>query len=449
MNEISDLEKRINEQNRQDVARFFSRLVGYSFWKRGIKGNRIDVKSKLYERKYEWFVGYYETKDQTKVVYTTPKGGPRPIKLIKRTDEEEHVLPGLQQILDDLDLPLEIASFFFDFIFENGWGKFTFPKTMKEDIDSCFINRSFRFVLGSGASIPYGSSSWQNMITQMSKRVCNILNLSSENLTEFCNEIYATNYGIPELLKILDKDEYYACVHKVIYTVKESLSVKEIRNGNETVLNELARKIVAANKYTVCKADKASVLTFNYDDYLERELDAEEYSNTKQSDICELEQSINADTEKEDGYYYYSVLHCHGCVQQTYKYVGLDCKTIESYRGFLPSDKRTFVLANSEYCLKYKKTDGYAYNHLYNFLNDDTIFIGNSVSDFEEQRTIQEHFEDSCFSSYHFIIFKTDKNDVALQNLKTSIFFAMGLICVFVSDFTEIPSFINKIKLAV
>jgi hypothetical protein len=109
---------------------------------------------------------------------------------------------------------------------------------------------------------------------------------------------------------------------------------------------------------------------------------------------------------------------------------------------FLSKMKRSIVLTDDEYYEGYKPQSGFSYQCLFQHLNKCCVFIGNSIADYEEQRTIKNHFEYSKLTSFNFALFITSGNET-IDIFKASYLFKMGIICLFFKDSHSIGTFID------
>ncbi len=442
------LERDISDEPRENVVYYFKRLIGFSLWKRGINGSDRNV-SIDFNEKNEWFIAFYRAESSEGVLYTLPRGRgtSQTFILIKRDGRQRRELKGLDELLLDLGISLQIAYFFYEIIFKKIGYRFKLPSDIIKESKFRIENTPFKFVLGSGTSIDYGGASWQAILDEMSLKICNLLHVYPRQLSEFNSGIFGTNYGIPEILKLIDKELYFNTVRKMIYRStyydKKCKSIIEIRKNKETILSVLAKKIVLVEP-TLFK--KTCILSLNYDNYLEREIDFLEGQEIVLDDNLSREINLFNDNVVNQ-MSMYPVFHCHGYLSKKHTYLDFDKNSFISTNLLLPAEKKSLVFADDEYKDKYKKSIGSSYTSLYNFLNEAVVFVGNSLVDFEEQRTISEHFEDSCFSSYHFVIFKKEKENLKFTQIRERILFNMGILCKYVDEYSDIPGVVDSICL--
>ena len=164
---------------------------------------------------------------------------------------------------------------------------------------------------------------------------------------------------------------------------------------------------------------KDTILTFNYDNNLEMIID-KNFPTANYQTVY----SGNAEDPKHKIY----VVHPHGFYQYNDR-----------------CHPRSIVLSTYEYLNSYFAPSRYARKKLNQQLKETNILIGNSVSDYEEQKVFFTNFKKHP-SSWHFVFAKksTDSNKW-MNDYKMCYFAGMGIIPVFFDDYSDMTNYLKTL----
>ena len=115
---------------------------------------------------------------------------------------------------------------------------------------------------------------------------------------------------------------------------------------------------------------------------------------------------------------------------------------IYTYAGL----RKEIVLSTYEYFNGYYTSNRYARKKLNDQLKETNLLIGNSVSDYEEQKVFYTNFQNNP-SSWHFMFLKKNESPHEWMNYYKMCYFArMGIIPVFFNNFSDIPKYLKTLK---
>lgn len=236
---------------------------------------------------------------------------------------------------------------------------------LKEKID----NGEITIVLGTGVSVPFGALSWNKLVNYMYERL---------NTEKFDNEIKAfekigndnlcrVQYIKLELLK--DKLYYSKTLYNGLYS--NYLAEKDYSHTSLYVISDLLN----GNKIR-------KVITYNYDNYLEKIL---------------INRNINYSlmTSNEDYYKdFIPIYHVHGYLPKE-----VSDEEMMDYANEI-------VLSEDDYFRLYNNSNHWQVAiQLQSFKDDVCLFIGNSITDYNEKRIL--NYTKQKFKK-HFAIFVRD-----------------------------------------
>ena len=185
--------------------------------------------------------------------------------------------------------------------------------------------------------------------------------------------------------------------------------------GN-TSLDECANLINRINKNTIAK-----VITYNYDDYLEQALKARSclfhvlYSS---SDF--LDSSI-------------PIYHVHGFLPE-------ECSYSERQEYI-----KTVVLSEEDYFKSYGDSSNWNVAiQLQSFKDDVCLFIGNSITDFNEKRLLNKARQEKG-KSHFAIIFTKGLEFSDLTKIYMHFFYELNVKIIWAKDLRDIPKIISNI----
>ena len=291
-------------------------------------------------------------------------------------------------------------------------------------IDSLDIGKSlfeekkplqYRFVLGAGVNTGYGLGNWDGLIDTIRDRIRALkgipVGVKPDVLVEFEKTMSNTNYIAPQILKDLDSKEYYDALYSNLYS---SFNVKDTNrllkpSIEDTTLYQVAR--------ILSKDANSVVLTFNYDDVLEHVL-KNNFSTPFKIDYYKSKDKVGG----------IRIIHSHGF----YPYGTAGEKHAHS-----------IVLSCFEYMNGYLRSGSYARKRLYEHIKKTCILIGNSLSDYEEQKVFFLHHKEYLSQFSYLFTTRSDASNRWMDIYKSIYFLKMGVIPVF---FDNYPQMINYLK---
>lgn len=260
-----------------------------------------------------------------------------------------------------------------------------------KNYDYTQVNRTFKylcnrelgrysFILGAGISLDYGIKNWGKLVNIYNEEAQKYLNIKLNDILE---KSYNTTYGSFQVVKDLNKDRYYEMLENEILNGDLSKTI-----GYSTLVGIAD---VVSSQFAKTKEPQI-VITMNYDSLLEDELIRLGYEpHFKFKGMMSF---------KENGIV---VNHVHGLIDKNH---------IVTKKQYL---KDAIVLASDEYIRAYSYR-GYAYLSLKEQLEKTCIFVGNSITDYEEQKVIKNQF-DSNPNSFHFVFLQFENGDLEFYRL--------------------------------
>ena len=228
-----------------------------------------------------------------------------------------------------------------------------------------------------------------------------------ENVNKLLEKTFNTKYGSFQVMKDLMYDKYVEKIKELVNFVK-----RPVENDGSTLV--AVANVIAAQ---MAKTDTQRVLTFNYDDLLEKAL-----SDIYHADIATLYKGNDKDV-------YNSILitHSHGYLPNKYFKKHLD----------------SVVLTTNEYIDSYSSERSYGYRCLMEHLNDICSFVGNSITDHEEQKVLKKHFNKHP-SSFHFYYDEGNSEETEIILYKSIYLIKIGVIPLWYSKHNEYANNFNE-----
>ena len=266
------------------------------------------------------------------------------------------------------------------------------------------VKKNYRFVLGAGVSLEYGALSLKDIGTEFETKVDRLLGKGTTSNIK--NDVFNVGYGEFQILKDIAIDDYHDILKNMISRLSNP------KDTDTTTLAAIANVIASQSQ----SLEKQRVLTFNYDDLLERSLETLSMKNVKSYwGVGAIKDEANI-----------AVLHPHGYLP----------KSMASPTEF-DKYKDSVVLTSEEYFAAYASSRSIAYSMLYEHLDETCYCIGNSVTDYEEQKVLSKHFSD-CPSSFHYVFLVDEEDILSRTNLYRSVFLLkIGLIPIWFNSHGE------------
>lgn len=269
--------------------------------------------------------------------------------------------------------------------------------------------RCFNFILGAGISSQYNIKDWnllKNDFDDESKKL-----LGVRDIKDILEKSYNTSYGSFQVVKDLDPKIYYSMLENSILNGHIGICNKL------TTLDGIAKILIKQINHT----RKQDVITLNYDTLLEDKIDQ----------ISGGSQYLIKYNKSENDIKPIVINHIHGVV--SYRFGGITKNQI----------KQSIVLTNEEYFKAYQSNKGYAYKSLNKALNKTRIFVGNSITDYEEQKVIKNNF-DKHPNHYHFALLKYDGGE--LEFYRCLRLFRIGIIPIYFEDYYSMANFLDDVS---
>lgn len=243
-------------------------------------------------------------------------------------------------------------------------------KFLKEKLD----NREITIVLGTGVSVPFGALSWNKLVEYMYYRLNNE-KFDDENkaFEKIGNDnLCKAQYIKLELLK--NKLYYSQTLYNGLY---ERYSIEN--DYGETSLHMISN-LLRGNKIR-------KIITYNYDDFLEKIL------NKKNIDYSLM---ISKEDYQKD---FMPIYHVHGYLPQN-----VSDEEMINY-------SETIILSEDDYFRLYNNSNHWEVAiQLQSFKDDICLFIGNSITDYNEKRIL--NYTKQKFKK-HFAIFVRDQLSIS------------------------------------
>lgn len=306
-------------------------------------------------------------------------------------------------------------------IFNPDFGKNSFYQKFENAVKNDIKNNSYKlsFIVGSGISKSFTEIGWEELINNLKSYIISKLGTDSDTMEKFQEDIGNTSYVIPQIVKDLDKTMYYQIIYDGLYS---NFSSKKINiETNPNLENETIYQVATAIALN-SQIYEQDILTFNYDDFLERII------NINFSLLCEsVFQGEKSRTESN-----IKINHVHGFLPYN--------------DGKIPGEnyKNSVILSNYEYMDAYDGYTSKAYKALYNQLHKKNLIIGNSVADYEEQKVFRNH-HNTYLSEYNYL-FTTKNKHQWINDYKTIYFFNLGIIPIFFENHNQIAEFLRDLK---
>lgn len=242
-------------------------------------------------------------------------------------------------------------------------------KLLKEKLDSGEIT----VVLGTGVSVPYGALSWNSLVSHLYK---NITQIKFDDEKSGFKKIGSDNLSKVQYIKMelqKNQDLYADLLYKALYSKYD-----KNKDYTETSLTAICKMLKWHNI--------RKVITYNYDNYLEQILNI---MNKKFSLMTSKEDYL----QKEIPIY-----HVHGYIPyEVTKEEKISC--LES-----------IILSEDDYFRLYNNSNHWQVAiQLQSFKDDICLFIGNSITDYNEKRIL--NYTKQKFKK-HYAIFERENLSV-------------------------------------
>lgn len=295
------------------------------------------------------------------------------------------------------------------------------PSAQKNNLDEkikllkkALINNQLTLVCGAGISIDSCIPTWNellvNIINDTYSNESNPNKVSAKSLLSLMPQ---SNLILWKYLKLILRDDFNKTVQKHLY-----LNYNHKKNIKES---NIIKSIVELSRPKRNRKQLESIITFNFDDLIERALSTH---NIEYTSIWKEGQACEVDT--------LPIFHVH---------------------GFLPNEKdideHNLVFSEDSYHSQF--IDPYSWSNLIQlntFFTNVCLFIGLSLSDPNLRRLLDISWRRNHKCKHYIIVKKTlsqNKADEIVTMLFEQDANSLGLNVIWCSDFSEIPSILLKI----
>lgn len=297
---------------------------------------------------------------------------------------------------------------------------------LEEKIDllkGALIDNQLTLVCGAGISRDLSIPTWNELLVNILNDVySNDCDLSTENKVSaksLLSLMPQSNLILGKYLKLILKDDFNKTVQKHLY-LKYNFFY-EFETNNHNLETNIMKAIVELSRPKRSGKRLASIITFNFDDLIERTLSNHNIEHTS--------------IWKEG---------------QTY---GIDELPIFHVHGFLPNEREVEEpnLVFSEEAYHSQFIDPYSWSNLIQlnlFSTNVCLFVGLSLSDPNLRRLLDISWRRNQRCKHYIIMKKTpqkNKTDEIVTMLFEQDANSLGLNVIWCSDFSEIPSILLKI----
>ena len=275
----------------------------------------------------------------------------------------------------------------------------------------------FTLFLGAGVSMSAGLPSWWKLLEDMidTSKQKEFKDGDIEKLTKVCynSSIVMGRFVRMMMEKKSNDEDYYQCLHDALYG--------GISAYRSPLIDEICNLVYSK------KSQAQSIITYNFDDMMERALrerGIENYSVFGQNQPQQL----------------FPIYHVHGFIPYANKD---DIKSVP-------------VFSEEEYHRVYASSYNWSNVEQLHALSRTTcIFIGLSMTDPNLRRLLDIAIQDSENDPRHFVFlpriseFGTDKNAEAKDNeamkIQKQIFLELGLRAIWYRDYNDLPKLLKKL----
>lgn len=257
--------------------------------------------------------------------------------------------------------------------------------------------------LGAGVSIPVGSISWKNLIDKLLNKSNLTINLSSNKRN--VSDLEKGRYIIDAYSEKKEKD-----YHDSFYRDMRDFLYEKINRKPKDIIDVISSLI------SKCRID--SVITYNYDDLIEQE--------------------INGHPEKYK-------MQCHPIYDKSGPITD-DCLYIYHVHGYLSETTRhseKIILGEKEYHKVYQDSYNWSNVEQLHALNRSTcFFIGLSMTDPNLRRLMDISFDGSDKDLVHYAFLCKPEHDVPLTERVMRDF---GVNCIWYDQYDDLPKLLDSL----
>ena len=275
----------------------------------------------------------------------------------------------------------------------------------------------FTLFLGAGVSMSAGLPSWWKLLEDMidTSKQKEFKDGDIEKLTKVCynSSIVMGRFVRMMMEKKSNDEDYYQCLHDALYG--------GISAYRSPLIDEICNLVYSK------KSQAQSIITYNFDDVMERALRKRGIENY----------SVFGQNQPQQ---FFPIYHVHGFIPYANKD---DIKSVP-------------VLSEEEYHRVYASSYNWSNVEQLHALSRTTcIFIGLSMTDPNLRRLLDIAIQDSENDPRHFVFlpriseFGTDKNAEAKNNeamkIQKQIFLELGLRTIWYRDYNELPKLLKNL----
>ena len=282
----------------------------------------------------------------------------------------------------------------------------------------------FAIVLGAGVSVDQGAKSWDDLLNDLKS------DIENQNKLDDADKVFDMVGGTSLTTAQMCKDVYTDDL-SFVWKIHNSLYREEKPLSQESELSQIAK---IAGK---CKDNRRfRILTYNYDDFLERYLDRQDIDycslfsvkehyvdGTRSTDLYNMEGDVNENL---------LVYHVHGFLPKV-KYK----KDVQKVH------ERSICLTEADYHLLYNQPYSWPIVSQLSFFRENIcLFIGCSLKDPNIRRLLEIT---ASIPPKHFAFLTKEDLTLKDQMQVTAHFFRIGVNIIWVDRYTDIPILLKHI----
>ncbi len=281
----------------------------------------------------------------------------------------------------------------------------------------CLSN--YDFILGAGVNVNFKIGNWKSLIQKIEKAIRTETGLQYFELQKFKGMLSNTNYISPQILKDYNEKHYLDIIYSTLYNRNHQSFMKKISNPSRFGIKLEKFNLFQVARIASLQERTTKVLTFNYDNVLEQLIN-NSFSGINFNSVFKNSKTPLNTPDIE-------IIHSHG-------YMPMSSPPHKSY---------SIIFSSFEYMEAYKTPNIFARKKLIEQLRNTNLIIGNSLSDYEEQKVFYANHRK--FLSHFDYIFVCRNKKLWMDIYQAIYFYQMGVIPIFFDDFNRMNDYLQQI----
>lgn len=289
-------------------------------------------------------------------------------------------------------------------------------------LHNALINNQLTLVCGAGVSKDSRILLWDELICSIITDVYFDKTKNSEFIKELLKSLPNSNIVLGKYLKLIIKDDFEDMLRKHLYQNIMKNDTSPYKTDMMNAISKLARPDRLGRRLE-------SIITFNFDDIIEKALLINDIDN------CAI-----WDEKQEPMVHELPIYHVHGYLPQN--------EPSKHYKQDQPVDNSNLVFSEETYHSQF--INPYSWSNMIQssaYLSKVCLFVGLSLSDPNLRRLLDISWRQNHKRKHYIIKCKPKKDDVS--EVTTWLFEqdanTLGLNVIWCSDFSEIPQILRKI----